>query len=209
MTREEPSEDVLRRVLPLVVCRLEAKFAVLCVNVCKSWGCELEEQGFCVRTVQLCSALAQNGDFERIQRKLKLRRRTTRKGRARRAELVDANAFLQNSWGPSWGSLRGWGGGLHEWLQAASQEPDTSFLSRGAASTAQSLGLALIRWVGKPQGRYPGVFSLAGHEKELSCIAFAPDGTRILTGSWDGLVKIWNAANGEVSSFVGVIRGWW
>ena len=78
---------------------------------------------------------------------------------------LDVNAFLQR-----FSLQRPWGfvnplvqppGSLHQWLQAASQEPDASFLSRGAASTAQVLGLPLVEWVGRPQERYPGVCTLA------------------------------------------------
>ena len=72
---------------------------------------------------------------------------------AERVSCYDIAAFLTES-------LR-WKGSLQEWLQAASQEPDESFLSRGAASTAQLLGLPLVQWAGKPQGRYPGVCTLA------------------------------------------------
>ena len=36
-------------------------------------------------------------------------------------------------------------------------------------------------------------------------VAFSADGTRVVSGSFDGYVKIWNAATGaEVSSFVRV-----
>jgi len=58
---------------------------------------------------------------------------------------LDASVFL--------GKVLGRKGGMHMWLQAASQEPDASFLSRGSKSTAPVLGLRLVQWVGKPQGR--------------------------------------------------------
>ena len=88
-----------------------------------------------------------------------------------------------------------------EWLQAASQEPDGSFLSRGAASTAQCLELHLVQWVGKPQGMYPGSYALAGHSDLVLEIAISRDGKRAASVSWDKLVKIWNAETGaEVSS---------
>jgi len=104
---------------------------------------------------------------------------------------LDGGAFLEKS--------EGWkGGSLQEWLQAASQEPDESFLSRGAASTAQSLGLTLVQWVGKPQGRYPESCTLPGHSDWVQNVALSRDGKRAASGSED--VKIWNAATGtEVS----------
>jgi len=52
------------------------------------------------------------------------------------------------------------------------------------------------------------VRTLKGHTDEVKCVAFSPDGTRIVSGSGDNLAKIWNAATGfEVSSFVGVDEG--
>jgi WD40 repeat protein len=90
---------------------------------------------------------------------------------------------------------------LQEWLQAASQEPDASFLSRGAASTAQSLGLALVQWGCKPQGRYPGSYTLPGHSSTVESVALSRDGKRAVSGSQDKLVKIWDTETGaEVSS---------
>jgi WD40 repeat protein len=109
---------------------------------------------------------------------------------------LDANAFLQRSWR--------WGESLRQRLQAASQEPAASFLSRGAASTLQILGLPLVQWVGKPEGRYPGVCTLTDHSEGVDPAAFSPDGTRIVSGSHDGRVTIWDVATAAlVSIFVG------
>jgi WD40 repeat protein len=101
---------------------------------------------------------------------------------------LDGVAFLAKS--------LGWKGCLQEWLQAASQEPDASFLSRGAASTAQSLGLALVQWVGKPQGRYPGSYTLPGHSDEVYTVTISRDGKRAASGSSDKFVTIWNTETG-------------
>jgi WD40 repeat protein len=35
-----------------------------------------------------------------------------------------------------------------------------------------------------------------GHYDSLSSVAWSPDGERILTGSWDGTVRVWDARNG-------------
>ena len=53
------------------------------------------------------------------------------------------------------------------------------------------------------------VCALTGHDGgRVVSIAFSPVGKRFVTGSWDKLVKVWDAATGaEVSSFVGVQCG--
>ncbi|EKM58840.1 uncharacterized protein PHACADRAFT_248936 [Phanerochaete carnosa HHB-10118-sp] len=40
---------------------------------------------------------------------------------------------------------------------------------------------------------------LEGHSEPVNAIAYAPDGSRIVTGAEDGLMKIWNASSGEPS----------
>lgn len=37
-----------------------------------------------------------------------------------------------------------------------------------------------------------------GHTSSISSMAFSPDGTKILTGSYDGTAKLWNAATGTL-----------
>ena len=47
--------------------------------------------------------------------------------------------------------------------------------------------------------------TLTGHLDDVRSVAFSPNGNRVASGSFDELVKIWNAATGAlVSSFVGV-----
>ena len=49
------------------------------------------------------------------------------------------------------------------------------------------------------------VHTLTGHSHMVQSVALSRDGTRVASGSWDNLVKIWNAETGAlVSSFVGV-----
>ena len=138
-TRVGPSDDTLQRVLPFVVEHVGAAAVLRCSQACKPWRLELEARGFCHQTVQLCLTLAEGEDFEYLQRNV-MQRLNASNDQAERAVWSDANAFLQRSWEGE--------GSLHQWLQAASQEPAASFLSRGAASMAQILGLRLVQWVG-------------------------------------------------------------
>jgi len=138
--------DTVQRVLPLLLPLLGPEGTAQCFHVCKSWRGELEAGGFCNTTVQLCLALAGGRDAGRLQQNVLQRLDVTTDEDAERALCVIG--FLAQWLGRT--------GSPQEWLQAASQEPDASFLSRGAASTALCLGLALVRWVGKPQGMYPG-----------------------------------------------------
>ena len=53
------------------------------------------------------------------------------------------------------------------------------------------------------------VCTLTGHSGGVVSVSFSPDGTRVVSGSHDKLVKIWDAATGvEVRSFVGGYCGW-
>jgi WD40 repeat protein len=38
---------------------------------------------------------------------------------------------------------------------------------------------------------------LKGHKLRIFSVAFGPEGTRIATGSMDGMLKVWDAANGQ------------
>ena len=231
MARVGPSEDTLQRVLALILGRVGLGPSLLggsgallwrVFNTCKTWRRELETLGFCNRTVQLCSTLAQGWDgntayldstpaqrrnVERLRQNA-LRRLDASTDDAERALCLDGGAFLEKMQGFKWElercqqqvvNLQ-----LHEWLQAASQKPDASILSRGAASTAKSLGLRLVQWVGKPQGRYPGLCTLAGHSDVVHAVALSLDGKLAVSGSNDTLVKVWDAETGAEVRFVGV-----
>jgi WD40 repeat protein len=49
------------------------------------------------------------------------------------------------------------------------------------------------------------VHTLTGHSDCVNVVAFSPDGNRVVSGSDDRLVKIWDTETGaEVCNFVGV-----
>ena len=97
----------------------------------------MEARGFGNRTFRLCAALARGRDAEGRLETIAEQRLHASTG-VEREFWSDATAFLMRS--RNW-LERSWS--LHVWLQAASQEPDESFLSRGGAGTAQVLLLCI------------------------------------------------------------------
>ena len=213
-TRVGPSDDTLQRALSIVLVRMEPEVAGNCYQTCTAWRKEMEACGFCYKTYQLCASLglvtkkvdesfgtdedraepysdirkALRSSFERFRQHAQ-RRLAASTSPAERTLWLDADAFLQRSW-----ECRGT---VSQWLQAASQEPAASVFSRGAVSTASVLGLPLVQWVGKPQGRHPGFSVQGGHGSTVRAMAFSPDGTQIVTGGEDALLMIWDAATSE------------
>jgi WD40 repeat protein/serine/threonine protein kinase len=55
-----------------------------------------------------------------------------------------------------------------------------------------------------------GIFTLHGHTASVDCVAFSPDGTRIITGSTDRTAKVWDARTGspqlELKGHTGGVR---
>ena len=49
--------------------------------------------------------------------------------------------------------------------------------------------------------------TLEGHSKGIMSVAFSPDGQRLVTTSWDGTVRIWEAQNGKELLRIGVFQG--
>ena len=39
--------------------------------------------------------------------------------------------------------------------------------------------------------------TLTGHSREVTSVAYSPDGKHIVSGSYDRTVKVWDAATGE------------
>ncbi len=70
---------------------------------------------------------------------------------------------------------------------ASAFSPDSKILAIAAGPSAYLFN-AETRTAGKV---------LRGHEREITALAFSPDGTRILTGSRDNLAALWDVASGK------------
>ena len=42
------------------------------------------------------------------------------------------------------------------------------------------------------------MYASSGHSDSVSSVAFSPDGTKVVSGSGDRTVKIWNVESGDV-----------
>ena len=175
--------------LPLVL-EYAGLHGAQCALVCKSWRLELESRGFCSKTVQLYSALVEGYAPEFITQKMFCRLCASTND-AERTFCEDALAFLQ---GCTWTTES-----ASACLQIMAQEPDASLLSRGARSTAQILGVPLIQWVGKPQGRYPGLYFRRGRGRRgpgYNGSGISRDGKFAVCGTGDKAAAIWDVERG-------------
>ena len=42
------------------------------------------------------------------------------------------------------------------------------------------------------------LYPSSGHSSYVSSVAISADGTKVISGSWDNTIKIWDAASGDV-----------
>ena len=91
-------------------------------------------------------------------------------------------------------------------FQQAMNQPDSS----SVFSAAQALlGHGVIqrpwlRWVNKPQSHSSCLMDLGGHTSFVHTCSFSPDGARIVSGSRDKTLKIWDAQTGqEIYTLIG------
>jgi hypothetical protein len=175
--------------------RKDAVSAILDMyQTCKTWRKQLVDDGFCMRTFSLCRALADGDGCRTLQRvQAIIGRQLGQKSHVvetDQAWWLDARSLVQRC------RRRVGSGTVWSWLQEASQEPEGP-LSRKVAATAEMLGQDLVSWPAQPQARFPGLCTLTGHSAEVNSVAFSLDGTRIVSGSHDRTVKVWDAQTGK------------
>jgi WD40 repeat protein len=61
-------------------------------------------------------------------------------------------------------------------------------------------GFIRVASSGHPANWPAEVHIIAGHQKWISSVAYSPDGTHIVSGSWDKTVRVWNATSGQFIS---------
>jgi len=83
--------------------------------------------------------------------------------------------------------------------QLASQERQESAVWQSFLSSTSLRKERVLSWSNKPSGLDPLLTSLAGHSDSVSSIAISPDGKRVITGSSDHLVKIWEVETGALA----------
>ncbi|GFN73742.1 ribosome biogenesis protein wdr12 homolog [Plakobranchus ocellatus] len=78
------------------------------------------------------------------------------------------------------------------WLKmAAAVEDDQLF-----ASSSQDQTMFLWRWRGSKK-EIDCLYAYKGHSGSVECIAVNSDGARIVTGSWDKMIKLWTAMHDD------------
>jgi WD40 repeat protein len=86
-------------------------------------------------------------------------------------------------------------------LQMAANQPDLSPVAQAAIVHLNREGKEWLRWVNKLQKVSPVLMTLQGHSGAVNACEYSPDGKRIVSGSNDNTIKIWDADTGiEITS---------
>jgi len=89
-------------------------------------------------------------------------------------------------------------------FQQAANQPDNTPPAIKARSRIQNEihVTPWVRWINKPQMSKPCVMVLTGHSHDITACRFTPDGSRIISGSLDRTLRVWDIQNGiQLSKF--------
>ena len=78
----------------------------------------------------------------------------------------------------------------------------TSTTTRSRTALILAVVAPMLLVLGRPaslaaQSGSPSSFTLKGHKRFVKSVAFSPDGKRIVSGSWDVTLKVWDASTGR------------
>lgn len=80
-------------------------------------------------------------------------------------------------------------------LQLACDAPTNSLVSMHANAMERKPDAVLVT---KEADWSPCIATLRGHSGGVCAVACTPDGTKIVSASWDKTIRVWDAANGEL-----------
>ena len=94
----------------------------------------------------------------------------------------------------------------HLTVQQAINQPDNTLLSQAGKDYIKLTDFSQpwIEWINKPQERDPCILTFTGHSRWVYGCAFSPDGTKVLSSSYDKSLKLWEVETGqEIRTFIG------
>ena len=96
-------------------------------------------------------------------------------------------------------------------MQADAARPNFPAAARGRVATPVCLALAAFVWLGgwtDIRAEADPLRTFTGHTSAVSSVAFAPDGERLLSGSFDGTARLWDVHTGETARVFDEHEGW-
>jgi WD40 repeat protein len=82
-------------------------------------------------------------------------------------------------------------------IQQAANQPKNSSVSHQAHRRLSVGGIPWMSWVNRPEDRSPCLLTLTGHQAAVMSVAVTPHDRRIISGSSDKTIKIWDMENGQ------------
>jgi WD40 repeat protein len=82
-------------------------------------------------------------------------------------------------------------------FQQAINRPPDSAPYQIAQEQSHTISEPWIEWINKPQHEDPSRWTLIGHLGWINACAWAPDGTRVVSGSSDRKLKVWISRDGD------------